>query len=482
MADVSGIEQAGNIQQPNPLGIMKGWQDYANSLVQNRLMSQQTQNAALSNKVQTQQYNNTQTNDAAQKMYGVMSLPDNQVQSGAQTLLANLKSTGLIDPQHYQTYESVVQSGNVPAIRKTLTMGLIGTLSGPEAVHAVIGTPSGVNQGSQYQPGMVAGPLSPQSGSFAPKGPPVPLYLSPAERSQQVPAIDNNPNSRTYGQQGTVPLEQKLREQGDTSALGPNAGPPRLPPVSQNGAPATPHGFVPTGLPPGEGDVIHASVVQYSNDRARAGTFAQRIYPLEQAATLLPLTNTGPGTEWVHDIKQFLETQASALGGDAYKIQNANYAELQKYLTQVVNSNPMAAGSDARLASALTGNPSVHISNLAAQNVVKAAIGLERMQQAAVLSFQNPSDMFPKQAAKYGNGAPGRYGDYSRDFSSAVDPRAFIMDLLPQKQRDAVMDSIKGDSPMKKEQQAEFWRSYALAKKYGLLKNSAMPPASEGNQ
>jgi hypothetical protein len=92
----------------------------------------------------------------------------------------------------------------------------------------------------------------------------------------------------------------------------------------------------------------------------------------------------------------------------------------------------MGSNSDARLASAFSGNPNTHITTLANKDVVAALIGLERYRQAAMVDFQAQG------------GQPRDWQTFLSKWQTSHDPRAFVADLLDDKRRNAMFDKMTG--------------------------------------
>jgi len=251
-------------------------------------------------------------------------------------------------------------------------------------------------------------------------------------------------------------------EPGSRAAQPPTATPPAPAATQPAATPARP---APTDIPgprPGDPEKWKASAQAYNEDNETSAAFQSRMFPLAQANALLSKSGgnvvTGPGAEAVNRIKGFLQTRATSLGIDTQTIANANFDELNKYLTQVVNSNPFAAASDARLASAVSGNPSAHISTLANRDVIKAMIGLERMKQASFQAFQ-------------ASGRPIQdYTDFRSQWAKNIDPRAFVLDQMTPEQQEKLAKSLAGNSPDKIAAQAAFKNGLnAVASQPGLM-------------
>jgi hypothetical protein len=289
---------------------------------------------------------------------------------------------------------------------------------------------------------MVAGVGTANPGAFTPAGAPVQVYPSRSELAGQTTQIDNDPSSPTYGQQIAVPLANRLNAQGAGALAGPAgvvgiggpaspSSPPRL--LVAPGSAASGGGSVAVGLPPGAQTELDASAQHYAADNVAANTFQSRIFPLTQAATALANTATGPGTQPINQIKSFLLAQSpDALkqylpGVDPNSI--ANYDEAVKYLAQYAMNQPGAANSDMHLGLAQVANASTHISNQAAQQVVQNALGLERMRQAATLTFN----------ATHPPGSGAQYDRFMSNFATTYDPRGFSWDTQTPAQRQTAL-------------------------------------------
>lgn len=284
--------------------------------------------------------------------------------------------------------------------------------------------------------------------------------LSPASAAQPVQTMKN-------GVAGTVPL-------GSLAPQGEAAPGTLIPPGGQTAATAAapaqapqPH-FNPTGLPVGEqGAIEHsatASADQYSGLRADVGQSAARIFSLRQALHGLETAGaTGPGTDVVNNAKSFLVANAPGVakfvGIDPEKIKS--YDEAAKYLTQYASG---AAGSfgphtDQQLATALSGNASTHISNLAAKDVVKANIALERMKQAQVLAFEKSGQ------------SPSQFADWSARWNTQNDPRAFLVDQMTGDERKKLQAQLKPGSA----DYSRFLNSYREARDLGIISPNDLP-------
>lgn len=195
---------------------------------------------------------------------------------------------------------------------------------------------------------------------------------------------------------------------------------------------------------------------QYVDDNSAANGYASRMFTLNKALAGLQTADTGMGSDAVQGMRAFLLAQAPQSiqqylpGVDPSKI--SAYDEANKYLTQyaIGKAGALGEGTNEKLAATLSGNASTSISNLAAQDVVKANMGLERMQQAQVTAFNQ-------------TGLPSsKYQKWSTAWNKEVNPGVFVWDSMDPAKRAATAKSM---SP---QQRQAFTQSYnwALQNKY----------------
>ncbi len=180
-----------------------------------------------------------------------------------------------------------------------------------------------------------------------------------------------------------------------------------------------------------------ASARAYAALKNEAAGAATQVFQLNQALTGLQGAPTGPGTETVNSVKSFLLAQSP----DALKrfLPGVNVEEIKdrdkadKYLTAFASgqAGSFSPNTNEKLATALSANASTHISNLAAQDVVKANIGLVKMKQAQAIAFQN-SGMSPE-----------KFSDWAVKWNRDTDPRAFIADQMSKKDRTDMINKMK---------------------------------------
>lgn len=256
--------------------------------------------------------------------------------------------------------------------------------------------------------------------------------LSPAELAAPKNIIGPN------GEQRQVTTAQWLAMQNSGGAAAGGQFNGRYPGNAAQSAPG-----IQTGLSPSESAAAEVtgggSAKQLVADQSSVNGSAGRIFQLSQALGALQNATTGKGSENLNNIRSYLTTSGagSLLGVDPNKI--ANYDEANKYLTQYAlnQAGQFGESTDHKLATTLSGNASTSISNLAAQDVVKANIGLERMKQAQVAAFNNSGL------------SPAQYQKFSSEWNRQVDPRVFIVDQMDANARTKLRDSM---SPQQRQQ------------------------------
>lgn len=326
----------------------------------------------------------------------------------------------------------------------------------------IYGTPGTIDNGSQQLPVSV----SPITG-VRPIAAPINNTVTPGQRAGLVNTVDANgvPVVRTQGQ---------IMEQAGVNPLtavpqtAPTSPANKLMPSQPQGSPSA---SVPAGQAQGGGAVVgppagqieaqqvmaKTNAEKYSADQQREANFQSDMLPLQKAyqgMKQLGTTGTGPGTEQINDVKNFLISQGITAPSDDAKV----FDEVRKYTTQIAR-NSGDTGSDNRLAAAQAGNPSININNAAAQDVLKSAISLRRFQNAQNRAFtasgQNPAN----------------YGKWTTEFNSQQDPVAYGVDLMEPAARAKYFQSLSAPDKNK------FINSVTTATKLGLV----TPPSAPQN-
>ena len=159
------------------------------------------------------------------------------------------------------------------------------------------------------------------------------------------------------------------------------------------------------------------------------GGSAGRIYQLQKSLGLLQQLGpqgTGPSAQASQQLMSYVRS-LPVIGAGINNLSSpqnvTSYDEANKYLTAYAAARAGAHGgtTDSQLATTLSSNASTHISNLAAQDVVRANIGLERMDQAQSQAFQQSGQ------------TPDQFANFSANWNKTMDPRAFVApELTPQ--------------------------------------------------
>jgi hypothetical protein len=198
------------------------------------------------------------------------------------------------------------------------------------------------------------------------------------------------------------------------------------------------------------------SATQYAAEQQAAGGFGTRMFNLNKALTGLQNADTGPGSDTVNTAKSFLLAHGpgflQSVGVvDPNKIQS--YDEANKYLIQYAmnQAGALGEGTDSKLATTLSGNANTHISNLAAQDVVRANMALERMNQAAVNAFSQTGL------------SPDKFSTWKSQFASRINPSVFAWDTMDTSKKQAAYKS------MNDAQRQQFTTQYNWALQNGFI-------------
>jgi len=200
-----------------------------------------------------------------------------------------------------------------------------------------------------------------------------------------------------------------------------------------------------TSATTGPTEAVPASVAKDSSDqfkaaRANATQFEARTSGLSQALGLLRQNEklaVGPGTQ---DL-QNLQGIANAWGIDlpkAMKDNNTAFSEINKDLERYYMTLPGAQRSDLAQAEQKMANPSAQTQQREAlDDLITRTIGLERMNNAAYLNFEQKHG---RQASVY---AP-QYADDSAQYMQNLDPVGFAFNLMTPAERTSYRNSLKG--------------------------------------
>lgn len=244
-----------------------------------------------------------------------------------------------------------------------------------------------------------------------------------------------------------------LRTMGVSPAemVGRVAGPPTVEgaPTQQPLTSAIRAGATQTGLSPKEtaaqGTSGATSAEAANKERVRSLNYNQEVFGLETAIPALErlgTKGTGPGAETINHIKSFLLTNVPGVKESDFDGSVKDIDVAKKYLTDFARQNG-DSGTNDKLAALFASNPSVNISNAAAQSVAKSALTLRRFQQARQVAFDTSGkddQDFPKEAAKWAREHDVRA--YGFDLMSA-DQRKKTLESLPAGKREMFMMDVQ---------------------------------------
>lgn len=192
----------------------------------------------------------------------------------------------------------------------------------------------------------------------------------------------------------------------------------------------------------------------------RASGLNQTNKPAIQALNVLKNVKlaTGPGTAQVNDLMAGLK----AFGLVDTKLENdptAARQELEKKLAQFVGNSPIAGRSDAAQTLAEAGSPNPKKQILPALvNLTRDAIALNRVEAAKALTFKG-SDYT-------------KVGEHFAKFPQSIDEKAFGLDLMEPKDRDALVKKMatqyKNGNASEKKAAEKFLNSLQLSKELGF--------------
>lgn len=141
MADVSGILAAGKLNNTttDPLTQMKSFVDLSNAMQYGQNLQQNLRNLQLTEQTGQQSLADKRSTAMAQRLFAIQGLTDDsQVAPEANRILDDALHGGLIDQNHYNIGKQIISTGDPGKIRQYATLGLLGTLAGPDALKAVV--------------------------------------------------------------------------------------------------------------------------------------------------------------------------------------------------------------------------------------------------------------------------------------------------------------------------------------------------------
>ena len=181
----------------------------------------------------------------------------------------------------------------------------------------------------------------------------------------------------------------------------------------------------------------------------------QRVMFLQNMAQDLDHFNSGPAANWTAQAKalalQLNPGMAQAAGVDPESVSSKE--QFTKYAAQLAMNNMkgLGGGTDAQLATTVSGNPHAELSNLGLKDIITVLTGTERAMQAKNMAFQQ-------------SGKPAQqYGSWEAQWNKQIDPRVFVAPEMSQ------ADRAKMYSGLKPADQQRFMNSYRTAVQNGII-------------
>jgi hypothetical protein len=425
-------------QQPNALlGTAQGVVGVRNAQLQNQLL-QTTNQQANTNLVQQRiQY--------LAGGLGILAKDPNLTADKMHSFAQMSLQEHMLDPNTYAAESANIDAaGNDPAkLRALATNYAQRALDAGQQFQTTFGTPGSVGTGANT----VFGSQSALHG-FTPQSS-IQNALSPGEAATPttVPALDRNGNP-TGGNQLTTLGNFNARYGGGNALTGQApAAAPGVGAQAQSQLPGIP------SVTPQQQDMFKASTDQYTAAKQNDANYTANVIPLQKMIELLPQTMTGQGADTVTNLAKVAQTFGINIPGTA--TQAEAYSELEKYANVLARSSGAAPNSDAQLLAAMSSNPNVTMNNAAAQDVAKTMLSLQRMQHAAITTAQQQGmDQNPQN-----------YSTFASKWGAQQDPRAYGVDLMSPKAKQALLADLQSNPAAK----AKFIASLKTAAQAGVL-------------
>lgn len=309
-------------------------------------------------------------------------------------------------------------------------------------------------------PGQVA-PISPVVGTGAgrmpvappPGGAPMQPPMQPPGAMAAPPAVPM-PRQRPGAGAG-MPVEQPL-----------------VPIKTKTQSFPAPGGDRPIGKPSEGVDVTFAPGLKaFEADQNQAADIGTAMKPLLSAWPLLQGLRTGPGTKPFNDFAAFLKANG-ALDTKAANDPTAVYQEATKYLKDYLRRSPSVSRSDAAqyLGEQASPDPKGQI-NQALVKIVRSAMANDRVLMARAMAFRDQTldDKGQPLPGDKGKLALGKYLDFKGAFQQATDQRAFVLDLMPDDERNALLDKMQKEVEKGSLEGNKFAISLRLAKRLNVI-------------
>lgn len=186
----------------------------------------------------------------------------------------------------------------------------------------------------------------------------------------------------------------------------------------------------------------------------QAESSPDRVRILQDMTADLSHFESGPASGWTAQAKALALQLAPGMAASVMDPQSvASKESFTKFAAQLAmkSAASMGTGSDAQLATAVSGNPHADLSKLGLQQIMQVMTGMERATQAKNMAFQQSGV------------PPQNYGKWSATWNSQVDPRVFVTPEMTQAQRAAMYNGLKPAD------QQKFMDSYRTAIQAGII-------------
>ncbi len=193
------------------------------------------------------------------------------------------------------------------------------------------------------------------------------------------------------------------------------------------------------GLPAGMSPAASAASQKSGGDsaeqlaalRSEVGGSANRILQLQSASTALEGALTGKGSQNIQDLRSLLVTAGITTKAQADAVKN--FDEAKKYMLGSMLSRGAGLGinTNEKLAALSGASPNTDISKLAAKDILRTNIGLEKAQQAQYAAFQKAGV------------PPEQFANWAAQWNTARDLRAYAVMQKPSSERAKFLESLK---------------------------------------
>lgn len=366
----------------------------------------------------------------------------------------NAVRMGLVPAQQLQVWNERVDAA--PNSKTFYNEVITAAASHQEAINYHLGQGVNVSNGQTVTPAVTSVKpgfgVRPITAPIQQQIPPTAEVATPAGNQALGPQ-----NARTP--EGTLPIQGGLPGQYTPSSV-PRAS--RLPIADRNAADAganptafeNKNGYKPTGPMTSQAPMFEEGKKQLAEDQELATQKLTSIKPALQALPLMKDLRTGPGTAaWT--------TAVAALKANNIISTDANdptaiRQEVNKKLADYLRSSPVGQRSDAAQALSQSASPDPNGQiNQALVKLTKDAIALDRVQAARAAAFEN------NDYSKYGN--------YRANFPAQIDERAFGIDLMEPKERQALIKDMREKAAKGTAEGLRFKKSLEIAYKQGLV-------------